>query len=245
MGPTCHSRRLRAFRVVTMVRPPGHPASAFSGRWSRGHKYGLTGDKGTGRRRGGGPPLTSASPGPGAPGQGAGLSKVWRSRSPLTGPPGASPRGLAAWTEGATRAGAQRTWTLSSCQGSAGPRAARRLPALCRLPPSPVQAAGGVQPWVTCFCSRPVSPGAWSSWALWPGPQGTHQGLAGTVLEEWVPLTEKLAWASGSLFRVLPKPPPEAPAPRWKMFSDPEEAPKIPLPHFRVCLTYIYRFCVL
>ena len=246
MGPTCHSRRLRAFRVVTMVCPPGHPTSAFSGRWSRGHKCGLTGDKGTGRRWGGGPPLTSASPGPGGPRPGRwaqqGLAQPLTTHRATLAPA----RGLAAWTEGAARAGAQRTWTLSSCQGSAGPSAARRLPALCRLPPSPAQTPGGVQPRVTCFCSRPDSPGAWSSWALWPGPQGTHHGLAGTVLEDWVPLTEKLAWASGSLFaRVLPKSPPEAPGPRWKMFSDPEEAPKIPLPHFRVCLTYIYSFCVL
>ena len=133
--------------------------------------------------------------------------------------------GLTAWTAGTAlcipvlgvvHAGAQRTWMLLKLPRKhltkCGPQAAGALP-----PPRPALAPGGVQARVTCFCSRPDSPGAWGSWALWPGPQWTHQDLPGTFLEEWVLFTVKLAWASGSLFaRVLPKPPPEALGPSLK-----------------------------
>ena len=250
MGRTCHSRRLRVFRVVTMVWVFLATLDApLVEDCPMATSMGWMGTRGLAVAQVGAPPLTSASPRPGAPSQCAGLSMVWPSRSPLTW----TSHGLTAWTEGTAlcipvlgvvHSGSQRTWTLlklpRKCLTKCSPQIADALP-----PPRPALAPGGVQARVTCFCLglTPQVPEA-------AEPRGrvlnepTKTCLAPSLRNEYClrrswpePAAPFLPGSSPSL-HLRPWVPP------WKMLSDPEEAPKIPLPHFSVCSTYIYSFCV-
>ena len=202
----------------------------------------------------GAPLLTSASPRPGAPSQCAGLSMVWPSCSPLTwtslgashmdSQPGLRGPPCASLCLGLSTLVHSGHGCFLSCQGSTWQSVALRLQVLSHLPaqhwPQVVSRPGlhafarGLTPQVPEAaepCGRVLS-------------ELTKTCLAPSLRNEyclrwsWPEPAAPFSPGSSPSLHLRPWAPP------WKMLSDPKEAPKIPLPHFSVCSTYIYSFCV-